>query len=575
MPVEPLPPEDESPLADPFEAELVAYLDGELDPVAARRVEDRLAVDPAARARVSALKQTYDLLDYLPKPDPSPNFTTRTLDKLPALKSGSLLFPIPSDSMRSARPTASAGSMSGPLMLDGGPSPPKRPWLVAAGIVAAVLGFGAIGYLGAAALRPYLFPAKGENADALPLSDHRLIENLPLYALADDFEYVQKLAEPELFGAEVIPTAARKGPGAIDPDKPSRSVFESLAQSFKALPPARQQAIRELDRQLYAVDAESGDRLFRALEEYAVWLDRLPDPERRGILAAGTPGLRLGVIRDVRERQWFDALPAAQRGQLAGLSDVKKAEKIRQWKEEEARQRGLWTFVRKNAESMTGNKHPWPFDTETGRKEIIDYVRAAYRIEEPRHSRLTPFELAAYRESLPTAEKGGSWAWYGRGVYELSRKYEALPEPAEAKFRYDDFGNLPPGLNKLTERPNLKKRLASHAGKWPEFPLELHDELRSGKFGPAAFVSLGPAKVADFKEPVRKFWEKELAPKLTTAEKEGLQRLEKRWPEYPREFVRLARVHDLSVPGVMLPGSPARWDATYGSGLVRSTPPRP
>jgi len=575
MSVEPLPPpEDESPLPDPFEAELVAYLDGELDPAASRRVEDRLAVDPAARARASALKQTYDLLDYLPKPDPSSNFTTRTLDKLPALKSGSLPVPIPSEQVRTARPSAVSSSM--PLVVDPAPGRPNRPWVLVAGIVAGVLGFGAIGYLGAAALRPYLFPSSGESAaDTLPLSDHRLIENLPLYALADDFEFVQKLADPDLFGVEVIPTTAARGPAASDPDKPSRSVFESLAKSFKALPPPRQQAIRELDRQLHAVDADTGDRLFRALEEYAVWLDRLPDPERRGVLAAGTPGLRLGGIRDVRERQWFDALPAAQRGQLAGLPDVKKAEKIRQWKEEASRQRALWMFVRKNAESIGGTKLPWPFDTDAGRKDVIDYVRTAYRIDEPRHSRLTPLELAAYRESLATAEKGGSWAWYGRGVYELSRKYEALPEPGDPKWRYDDFATLPPGLNKLTERPNLKKRLASHAGKWPEFPLELHDELRSGKFGPAAFVPLGPAKVADFKEPVRTFWEKELAPKLTTAEKEGLQRLEKRWPEYPREFVRLARVHDLSVPGVTLPGAPARWDATYGGGLVRSSSPRP
>ena len=39
-----------APPLDPFEAELVAYLDGELDPAAAGRVEARLATDPAARA---------------------------------------------------------------------------------------------------------------------------------------------------------------------------------------------------------------------------------------------------------------------------------------------------------------------------------------------------------------------------------------------------------------------------------------------------------------------------------------------------------------------------------------------
>ena len=51
---EPLPPdEDDAPPADPFEADLVAYLDGELDAAAARKVEVRLAADPAAR-RITA-----------------------------------------------------------------------------------------------------------------------------------------------------------------------------------------------------------------------------------------------------------------------------------------------------------------------------------------------------------------------------------------------------------------------------------------------------------------------------------------------------------------------------------------
>ena len=44
------PDPDDDPTPDPFEAELVAYLDGELDPAAARAVEERLANDPDARA---------------------------------------------------------------------------------------------------------------------------------------------------------------------------------------------------------------------------------------------------------------------------------------------------------------------------------------------------------------------------------------------------------------------------------------------------------------------------------------------------------------------------------------------
>jgi hypothetical protein len=282
------------------------------------------------------------------------------------------------------------------------------------------------------------------------------------------------------------------------------------------------------------------------------------------------------VIRDIRERQWINALPASLRGQLAGMGDAKKAEKIQQWKDEETRQRDLWMFIHKNAESIAGNKAPWPFDTEARRKEVIEFVNTVFHPDESKRCRLSPADLAAYRDALAAAEKHGGWAWYGKAVYDLTRKYDSFPEPAEAKLLYQDFDDLPPGLSKFAERPNMKKKLAPHVGKWPDFPLELRDELQRGsKFGPIPHPPLGPARVSDFKEPVRTFWEKELSRRLTSFEKGNLLKLENRWPEYPREFVRLARFHDLSVPGVMLPGSPRRWDVTYGIGSFRIPTPRP
>ncbi len=62
--------------------DLVAYLDGELDEEAARALEAKLNLDPQARAEADALKQAWGLLDYLPRSEPSPTFTHRTLEKL-------------------------------------------------------------------------------------------------------------------------------------------------------------------------------------------------------------------------------------------------------------------------------------------------------------------------------------------------------------------------------------------------------------------------------------------------------------------------------------------------------------
>src|SRR5438132_9195982 len=62
--------------------DLVAYLDGELDEDSARQLEAKLTLDPEARAEADALEQTWGLLDYLPRPEPSPSFTHRTLERL-------------------------------------------------------------------------------------------------------------------------------------------------------------------------------------------------------------------------------------------------------------------------------------------------------------------------------------------------------------------------------------------------------------------------------------------------------------------------------------------------------------
>ena len=65
------------PPTDPGDDELTAYLDGELDGAAARAVEANLANDLTARRQAEGLKKAFDLLDYLPKAEPSPDFATR------------------------------------------------------------------------------------------------------------------------------------------------------------------------------------------------------------------------------------------------------------------------------------------------------------------------------------------------------------------------------------------------------------------------------------------------------------------------------------------------------------------
>lgn len=63
---------------------LVAYLDGELDEEATQAMERLLAESPEARHEVDMLARTFALLDSLPRPGASADFSARTLATLRA-----------------------------------------------------------------------------------------------------------------------------------------------------------------------------------------------------------------------------------------------------------------------------------------------------------------------------------------------------------------------------------------------------------------------------------------------------------------------------------------------------------
>jgi hypothetical protein len=539
------PPADDLP--DPEEAELIAYLDGELEPADARQVEDRLDEDPAFRARADALKKSYDLLDYLPRPEPSPTFATRTLDRLPTSRSSVEPSPVP----------------SGPTAALPAPAPPSRPWVWAAGIAAAAAVALGAGYFAADTARKYFHPPPAKEPDDIPLADLRVIENLPLYAVADDLEFVTRLTDPELFGDD---SPDRVGPAA---DKPPAKQLDQLTRAFRALPPEQQARVRDLDRQLHEKEPAERARLFRSLEAYAAWLDRLPDAERRGVLSAGTPGLRLGVVKEIRERQWMAALPEAIRNHP---EPDKRAELVRQWKEAEADRRRAWGVARKNWESFQKNDPPWPFNNAGLKKDVQDYVRAALRTDATKpddrpRGRLNGNELQRLKTAQGEAEREGGWAWYdyGRVVYDLAQKYPMLPEPASGKMVLD-IDDLWPAAKAHFQVKGALKRAQAPLGKWPDFALFVWEESRTAakkQFTIPGTVSLGPSRPDEFKPPVRDYL-RVLERKATHAEWDALRRLEGKWPEYPRELIKLAKAHDLSVPGAMLPGSPREWDRLYG-----------
>jgi hypothetical protein len=340
-----------------------------------------------------------------------------------------------------------------------------------------------------------------------------VVENLPLYAAADDLVFVRALDDPDLFGADpAVAFDPALAPAALPPVKPSGPEYDGLLAAFRDMPPARREAVRTLDRELFALDPRARDRLTRTLEAYAVWLDRLPAADRKAVLGAATREDRLGAVRRVRDRQWVEALPPGHRAVLARIADENERRAvIRRWRADPA---ARWN------DAAAPDRAPWPFDTEAGRKEVVAFARAAFRADAPQYSRLTPAELDRHAAALAAATEkgGGAWQAYGREVYTLARKYER-----------DIAADLARGLS---------------AG------------------------APDPSRPDQFKEPLRGFLEKELGPRLRAWEQGQLAKAGGA-AEYAKQVVLLCRQYDLTAPGLMLPFSPVQWDLTYGR------PPRP
>jgi len=179
-----------TPLDEERQAELVAYLDGELDERAAAEFERRISQDPQLRAEAESLKKTWELLDHLPQPEPSPTFTGCTLDKVAVL--------------RPTAPTPVAEPLSKTAIAKDKRRSRLWPKIAALAAVTAALFIGAFVLSG-----PLLRQASRSNdpkaLDEQMAQDLRVLDNLMLYQYGDDLTFLFGLDQPDLFGDETSP----------------------------------------------------------------------------------------------------------------------------------------------------------------------------------------------------------------------------------------------------------------------------------------------------------------------------------------------------------------------------------
>jgi hypothetical protein len=163
--------------------ELVAFLDGELDPKDSEALKTKLSLDPKLRAEADALQRAWDILDVLPRPMPSPAFASRTMSQVipvSAAPSGTQVVPYAGGNAPSVAALPAARPSTGF-------------WLASAAVIlVAALG----GYLGHKALAP----APKVVSPEPPLEDLTLMKNLRLYRNIEDMDYLKKLDSPEMFG---------------------------------------------------------------------------------------------------------------------------------------------------------------------------------------------------------------------------------------------------------------------------------------------------------------------------------------------------------------------------------------
>jgi anti-sigma factor RsiW len=160
---------DTEPLTPEERENLVAYLDGELEEPLAQALEAKLSRSAAARREAEALRQTWDMLDYLPRAQAPSTFTSRTLERL-------------EQSQLTARRHRQRRRWAGRLA-----------W-AAAMLAAAVLGFLAV-YTRPRAQPPLPTP------EELRVLEHR--EYWPYYETIDSLEFLQALDQPDLFGEDL------------------------------------------------------------------------------------------------------------------------------------------------------------------------------------------------------------------------------------------------------------------------------------------------------------------------------------------------------------------------------------
>ena len=152
---------------DAVHEEIIAYLDGELDAEAMKRVEQQLTQNPHYRLRLQQLERVWKCLDLLPEEEVNETFTTSTVELVTVAAE--------QDVQQVVRTSLSKR---------------RTHWLVGLGVLFAST---ATGFL--------LCSLSGNSSNNDLLNDLQVIENVDQYLHAGSVEFLEQLHAENMFSA--------------------------------------------------------------------------------------------------------------------------------------------------------------------------------------------------------------------------------------------------------------------------------------------------------------------------------------------------------------------------------------
>ena len=164
-------PDEFTNMEHSLEEQLVAYLDGELDAEASRRVEELLATDPRVRQTLQQLDRTWEFLDELDKPQVAESFAQTTLEMVTVAAGEDVRTGLAETRRRRRRR--------------------RRRWAIAGG---SLLAAGLAGFLAVALFAP--------DRNEQLIQDLPVLQNLDEYCQIDSIEFLQMLNQQDLFTEE-------------------------------------------------------------------------------------------------------------------------------------------------------------------------------------------------------------------------------------------------------------------------------------------------------------------------------------------------------------------------------------